>query len=234
MSVAARLASVRQRIEAAARAAGRSPQEITLIAVSKFHPVGAIAEAAAAGARDFGENYVQELLDKRGMVTAPVTWHFIGRLQRNKVRMIAGKVALIHAVDSLELATEISKRAIAVGAPQPVLLSVNAAGEASKGGVAPGDLPALLLATAALPGLRVEGLMTMPPPSETPGTSAPYFAALRALRDQLSTPARPLPTLSMGMSDDLDDAIAHGATHVRIGTAIFGPRPGSPNSPEPA
>lgn len=238
MSVAARLDEVRARIAAAARAAGRAPEDITLIAVSKFHPASAIALATAAGATAFGENYVQELLEKQAaLATTPVAWHFIGRLQRNKVRMLAGKVALIHAVDSLDLATEISKRALAAGAPQPILLAVNAAGEASKGGVPAAELPALLAATAALPGVRVDGLMTMPPPSDTPGASRPYFAALRAQRDQLATPARPLPVLSMGMSDDLGEAIAEGATHVRIGTAIFGPRPtrtDSPNEIEPA
>ncbi len=228
--IAARLAAVRARITAAAHAAGRSPDDVTLVAVSKFHPVAAVAEAAAAGATDFGENYVQELLGKQA--DAPgLRWHFIGRLQRNKARMIAGKVALIHALDSLELAAEIGKRAAAAGAEQAVLLAVNAAGEASKGGVALADLGALVTACAALPGLRVDGFMTMPPPDVDP---APYFQALRAARDTLATAARPLSILSMGMSDDLEVAIAHGATHVRIGTAIFGPRPPSPSTPEPA
>jgi pyridoxal phosphate enzyme (YggS family) len=229
-AIADRLEAVRGRIAAAARAAGRAPDEITLVAVSKFHPAAAIEEAIAAGATALGENYVQELLEKQALIAPGPSWHFIGRLQRNKVRMIVGKVALIHAVDGVDLAAEISKRALAAGAPQPILLAVNAAGEASKGGVPAAELPSLLAQVHALPGVRVDGLMTMPPPSDDPAASAPYFQALRALRDQLATPARPLPVLSMGMSDDLDVAIAAGATHVRIGTAIFGRRPTAPDS----
>jgi pyridoxal phosphate enzyme (YggS family) len=229
--VAARWREVRARVDAACEKAGRSPADVTVVAVSKFHPVEAIAAAVAAGVRDLGENYAQELAAKQAALAtsvdvvaggAPVAWHYIGRLQRNKAKLVAGKVALIHAVDSAELAVELDRRA---GALQPVLVAVNVAGEESKGGVTPDGAAALIAAIDALPRLRCDGLMTMPPPVDDPEAARPYFAALRALRDRLATPARPLPFLSMGMSDDFEVAIAEGATHVRIGTSIFGPRP---------
>ena len=150
-------------------------------------------------------------------------WHFIGRLQRNKVKLVAGKVALVHAVDSRALAEAIAERAGA--APQPILLAVNLAGEDTKGGVAAAEAPALARAVAALPGVRLDGLMTMPPPADDPEASRPHFAALAALRARLSDDlGLPLPVLSMGMSHDFAVAIACGATCVRIGTAIFGAR----------
>jgi pyridoxal phosphate enzyme (YggS family) len=220
--VAARWREVRARVDSACAKAGRSPADVTVVAVSKFHPVEAIAAAVAAGVRDLGENYAQELAAKQGAITTPVAWHYIGRLQRNKAKLVAGKVALIHAVDSAELAVELDRRA---GVLQPVLVAVNVAGEESKGGVTPDGAAALIAAIDALPRLRCDGLMTMPPPVDDPEAARPHFAALRALRDRLATPARPLPFLSMGMSDDFEVAIAEGATHVRIGTSIFGPRP---------
>jgi pyridoxal phosphate enzyme (YggS family) len=228
--IAARWREVRARVDAACVKAGRAPAEVTVVAVSKFHPPEAIAAAVAAGVRDLGENYAQELAAKQAALAThidfadgvPVAWHYIGRLQRNKARLVAGKVALIHAVDSAELAVELDRRA---GALQPVLIAVNVAGEDSKGGVAPAAAAALVAAIDALPNLRCDGLMTMPPPVDDAEDARPHFAALRALRDSLATPARPLPFLSMGMSDDFEVAIAEGATHVRIGTSIFGPRP---------
>ncbi|MEZ4399573.1 MAG: YggS family pyridoxal phosphate-dependent enzyme [Kofleriaceae bacterium] len=224
--VATRWRDVRAAVDAACHAAGRAPAEVTVVAVSKHHPVEALAAALAAGVTDLGENYVQELVGKQAALAAaaPPRWHFIGRLQRNKARQVAGQVALVHAVDSVELGRELGKR-VPPDAVQPILVAVNLAGEATKGGVALTDAPALVAALAEVPGVRVDGLMTMPPPTEDPATSAPYFDALRALRDRLATPARPLPHLSMGMSDDFATAIACGATIVRIGTAIFGPRP---------
>ena len=230
-TIAERWREVRARVDAACRAAGRDPGEVTLIAVSKTHPASAVREAAAAGATDFGENYAQELATKRaelkemepgGVVPtggADVRWHFIGRLQRNKAKLVAGHVALVHAVDSVELAAELGKRAAGV---QPVLLAVNVAGETTKGGVREADAPALARAVAATANVRLDGLMTMPPPGEDPRR---YFDALRALRDRLAADIGPLPVLSMGMSGDFEAAIACGATHVRIGTAIFGERP---------
>ena len=209
---------VKARVDEACRAAGRDPAEVTIVAVSKTHPASAVREAAAAGATDFGENYAQELAEKRGEC-GDVRWHFIGRLQRNKAKLVAGHVALVHAVDSVELAAELGKRA---GGIQPVLLAVNVAGEASKGGVAEALAPELARAVARTSGVRLDGLMTMPPPDEDPRR---YFDALRALRDRLASELGPLPVLSMGMSGDFEAAVACGATHVRIGTAIFGSRP---------
>ncbi len=208
---------VRARVDAACRAAGRDPSEVTIVAVSKTHPASAVKEAAAAGATDFGENYAQELAAKRPECPG-VHWHFIGRLQRNKAKLVAGQVALVHAVDSVELAAELGKRA---GGIQPVLLAVNVAGEATKGGVPEASAPDLARAIATTPGVRLDGLMTMPPPDEDPRR---HFEALRALRDRLAGELGPLPVLSMGMSGDFAAAIACGATHVRIGTAIFGAR----------
>lgn len=220
--IATRWRAVRARVDAACVAAGRAPADVTVVAVSKFHPVEAIAAAVAAGVRDLGENYAQELAAKQATIAHPVAWHYIGRLQRNKAKLVAGKVALIHAVDSAELAVELDRRG---GTLQPVLVAVNVAGENSKSGVTPDGAAALIAAIGKLPNLRCDGLMTMPPPVDDPEAARPHFAALRALRDRLATPDRPLPLLSMGMSDDFEVAIAEGATHVRIGTSIFGPRP---------
>ncbi len=222
--LAARWRATRAAVDAACVAAGRRPDEVTLVAVAKLHPVAAIDAVVAAGATDIGENYVQELLAKQAAAQAQPRWHFIGRLQRNKARQIAGRVALIHAVDSRELGVELGKR-VPAGAVQPILVAVNVADEATKGGVALADAPALVAALAAIPGLRVDGLMTMPPPTDDPEAARPHFTALRALRDRLATPAVPLPHLSMGMSHDFAVAISCGATLVRIGTAIFGERP---------
>lgn len=219
--VAARWRRVRDDVDAIARAAGRDPAEVTVVAVSKLQPAAAIVEAAAAGVTDVAENYAQELVAKQAEVTVPLRWHFIGKLQRNKARMVVGRAALIHAVDSLELAAEIGKRAAAAGAVQPVLVAVNTGGEAQKSGVEPDAAAALLDAIAALTGVRVDGLMTMPPLPERPEDSRPHFRALRELRDRL---AGPLPHLSMGTTGDYGVAIEEGATLVRIGTAIFGER----------
>ncbi|MEO8554363.1 MAG: YggS family pyridoxal phosphate-dependent enzyme, partial [Kofleriaceae bacterium] len=194
-----------------------------IVAVSKTHPTASIREAAAAGALDFGENYAQELATKQAELALPIRWHYIGRLQRNKAKLVAGKVALVHAVDSVELAEELAKRAAQV---QPILLAVNLGGEASKGGVTGETAAGLAARLAAIPNVRLDGLMTMPPPSDDPEASRPVFEALRALRDRLSQDlGHALPVLSMGMSGDYEVAIACGATHVRIGTAIFGVRP---------
>ena len=222
IDVAARWRAVRDEVDRIARAAGRDPAEVTVVAVAKLQPVAAIEAAAAAGVTDVAENYAQELIAKQAEVAAPVRWHFIGKLQRNKARMVVGKVALIHAVDSLELAAEIGKRAAAAGAIQAVLLAVNTGGEAQKTGVAPDDAAALLAAIAQVPGVRVDGLMTMPPWPERPEDSRTYFRALRELRDRLGVP---LPHLSMGTTGDYAVAIEEGATLVRIGTLIFGERP---------
>jgi pyridoxal phosphate enzyme (YggS family) len=221
MAIAERLGEVRARIAEACAKAGRSPDEVTLVCVSKTQPAAAVREAAAAGASDFGENYAQELVAKAAQLPAgqQIRWHFIGRLQRNKAKLVAGKVALVHAVDSVDLAIELGKRAAAV---QPILIAVNVAGETTKGGVSAADAPALAAQLVGVAGVRLDGLMTMPPPDVDP---TPHFVALRELRDRLAGElGRPLPVLSMGMSGDYEAAIACGATHVRVGTAIFGPR----------
>jgi hypothetical protein len=224
--IGARWRAVRARVDRACEAAGRAPAEVTVVAVSKLHPAAAIRAALAAGAGDLGENYAQELADKQrelGYLGVDVRWHFIGHLQRNKAKLVAGQVALVHAVDSAALALELGKRA---GAVQPILLAVNLVGEATKHGCTAAAAPALARELAALAGVRLDGLMTMPPPADDPEASRPHFVALRALRDRLQDDlGRALPVLSMGMSDDFEVAIACGATHVRIGTAIFGERP---------
>lgn len=226
-TIGERWRAVRARVDEACERAGRAPTDVTIVAVSKLHPASAVMEAAAAGATDFGENYAQELVAKRAECAASLRWHYIGRLQRNKAKLVAGQVALVHAVDSVELAAELGKRAAAVapGATQAVLLAINAAGEETKGGIdADGALEAARgIATVAH--VRLDGLMTMPPPADDPEASRPYFEALRGLRDRLvDALGRPLPVLSMGTSGDFEVAIACGATHVRIGTAIFGLR----------
>jgi len=222
-AIALRWAAVRERVVEACVRAGRDPTGVTIVAVSKTHPAEAVRAAAAAGATDFGENYAQELAEKRAELGDAVRWHFIGRLQRNKAKLVAGQVALIHAVDSVELAEELAKRA--AGTLQPILISVNVAGETTKGGATPETAPALARAIAAVPGIRLDGLMTMPPPADDPEASRPAFLALAALRARLAADlGQPLPVLSMGMSGDFEIAIACGATHVRVGTAIFGDR----------
>jgi pyridoxal phosphate enzyme (YggS family) len=222
VTIAERWREIRGRVDAACERAGRAASDVTIVAVSKTHPASAVREAAAAGATDFGENYAQELATKRGEC-GDVRWHYIGRLQRNKAKLVAGHVALVHAVDSVELAQELGKRS---GQLQPILLAVNAAGEETKGGVTAETARELAKAITSVSNVRLDGLMTMPPPSDDAEASRPYFEALRALRDRLQDElGAALPVLSMGMSGDFEVAIACGATHVRIGTAIFGSRP---------
>ena len=221
----ARIAAVRARVAAAAARAGRDPSAITVIAVSKRHAAARVAAARAEGLADFGENYAQELVAKADAVADPgIRWHFIGRLQRNKARTVVGRAALIHAVDSEALAAEIDRRAAAAGIVQPVLVAVNVAGEASKTGVDPDDTATLVAACRALPAVRCDGLMTMPPIGD-PDASRPWFRALAALRDAVAARHGPLPELSMGTTADFEVAVEQGATLIRIGAAIFGARP---------
>jgi pyridoxal phosphate enzyme (YggS family) len=224
-TIAHRWRAVREAVDEACVAAGRAPAEVTIVAVAKLHPAAAIDEVVAAGATDVGENYAQELAGKQAIVASAPRWHFIGRLQRNKAKLVAGKVALVHAVDSLDLAVELGRRAAALGVVQPLLAAVNVGGEAQKTGVAPADAAGFVDGLRAIAGVRLDGLMTMPPPADDPEDVRPAFTALRELRDRLATAASPLPQLSMGMSHDFAIAIACGATLVRIGTAIFGARP---------
>lgn len=195
------------------------PAGVTLVAVSKTQPAEAIREAYAAGQRDFGENYAQEWRGKAdALADLPgLRWHFIGGLQTNKVKYLAGRVEAIHTVDRVELAREISRRFAAKGAAARVYLEVNVGGEASKSGCAPAGVPALAAEVRALPAVELVGLMTIPPPDDDP---RPHFRTLRALRDGLG-----IPGLSMGMSADWRIAIEEGSTCVRVGSAIFGARP---------
>ena len=195
------------------------PDHVTLVAVSKTQPADAVREAYAAGQRHFGENYAQEWRAKADALAdlPDLVWHFIGGLQTNKVKYLAGRVGWVHTVDRLELARELSRRFAARGAAVRVLLEVNVAGEAAKSGCAPGDASALAAEVRALPGLELRGLMCIHPAE---GDPRPHFAALRKLNQALG-----LPDLSMGMSGDYPIAIEEGATVVRVGTAIFGARP---------
>ncbi len=225
MSVAVALAEVRARIDAAARASGRDPAEVKLVAVSKTKPVEAIREAYAAGQRAFGENYAQELDAKaRALADLPdLEWHFIGHLQSNKAKLIARAASLVHTVDSVALVRELARRVEASGrAALPVLVEVNVGNEPQKHGAAASEIDELMVAIAAQPALRLRGLMTMPPFGD-PEAARRVFATLASLRS-LHGGTAVLPELSMGMSQDFEIAIANGATLVRVGTAIFGGR----------
>lgn len=223
--IAQRLAEVKRTIDEATAKAGRAPGSVRLVAVSKHHPAEAIRAAYTAGQRDFGENYAQELAEKAALLRdlPDLVWHAIGQLQRNKVKSIVQHARFIHAVDRADLAIEIDRRAAAAGVTALVLVEVNLAGEATKGGCDPADLGALLAAMAPLANVRAVGLMTIPPAEDDPEQTRPRFIALRALRDAHGGAAA-LPELSMGMSHDFHVAIAEGATLVRVGTAIFGAR----------
>ena len=226
--IAENVQAVRARIAQAAARAGRDPAGVRLVAASKMNGPDRVREAVLAGVDACGENRVQEFLEKNGAnayAGSPV--HFIGHLQKNKVRFVVGAVDLIHSVDSVELMERIHRQAQALGVVQDVLLEVNIAGEASKSGVPPQDLPVLLEAAASFPGLRVKGLMAIPPMEEKTGENRRYFAGMR----QLSVDIRQkkydnvsMTELSMGMSGDFEEAVEEGATLVRLGTAIFGPR----------
>lgn len=234
-ALATRLATLRARIAAAAGRAGRDPAGVRLIGASKRQPAMRVAAAARAGLRDLGENYVQEatakILEVRGILGAEVAgalrWHGIGHLQRNKAREALAVFACLHTLDSARLAAELERQAAAAGRMLPVLVQVNVSREPRKSGVAEEELPALLAALAALPHLRAVGLMTMPAPSDDPEAARPAFARLRALRDELrdAPGGTHLVELSMGMSHDFEVAVEEGATWVRIGTELFGPRP---------
>jgi pyridoxal phosphate enzyme (YggS family) len=227
-TIAERLLAVRQGIEQAAAKAGRDPAGIRLVAVSKTKPAADVREAMAAGQLDFGENYGQELRDKLAGVSDPrVRWHFIGRLQTNKVKYVVGQVALIHSADSAKLIQEIAKRAAGMKVVQEILLEVNLAGEESKSGAAEDEVGGLIEAALLQPAVRVRGLMTMPPYFPEAEPSRPFYRRLRELRDreQARLGGRVnLSDLSMGLSHDYPVAIAEGATLLRVGAAIFGAR----------
>lgn len=225
-----RVQAVQAKIDEAAQAAGRDPGEITLCAATKMQTDETIRAAIAAGVRVCGENRVQELAGHlAGGAYAGAAVHFIGHLQTNKVRQVVGKVELIQSVDSPRLLRAIDAQADKLDCIQDILLEVNIAGEESKGGCPPRELPALVELAQGLGHVRLRGLMAIPPISPVPGANRPYFAAMRQLfidiREKMTDNQRDMTCLSMGMSGDFEDAIAQGATLVRVGTALFGPRP---------
>lgn len=223
--LAERFREVRQRIDDACARAGRDPRSVQLVAVSKTVAAARVRELFELGQTIFGENRVQEAVTKIAEAGPGPRWHLIGHLQRNKARHAAGAFELIHSVDGAELAAELSRRAAAAGLVQPVLIEVNVAGETSKHGVDPRELGALVEGVAALPNLRLLGLMCVPPVVDRPEDARRWFAGLRELRDAAAARAgHALPELSMGMTDDFEIAVEEGATLVRVGRAIFGAR----------
>jgi PLP dependent protein len=228
MTIAENVVRVRERMEAAARRAGRDPGSVKLVAVSKTVDAGRVRQALEAGVNLLGENYVQEAQRKIEELGRGAGWHFIGHLQSNKARVAVGLFDWVHSVDSLRLAEELSRAAQQQNRVLPVLLQVNLGKEATKFGAQEEEVFRLLEKMASLPGISVKGLMTLPPYGEDPEESRPYFRALRALLEAVSRRGISgvlLEELSMGMSDDFEVAVEEGATLVRVGTAIFGPRP---------
>ena len=235
MSIADRLAEIRARISAAAQSAGRDPSSVRLVAVSKTFPLESVVEAFAAGQRDFGENRVQEALPKiaqalqkvAGSADQSIRWHLLGHLQTNKARKAAPAFAMIQSVDSVELIQKLDQAAADTHHAPELLIQVDLAGEATKFGTPPGEVPRLFEAAVACRAVRVVGLMTLPPAPDTPEDSRRWFRQLCELRDTWQAsgvPASMLRELSMGMSGDFEVAIEEGATIVRVGTAIFGSR----------
>jgi len=225
-TIQSRIDGIRQRMESAALRCGRRPQDITLIAVSKTYPASDVDLAAASGVTDFGENKVQELLQKQPLAPGGLRWHFIGHLQTNKAKNVVGKVCLIHSLDSMHLAEEIDRRAKTAGMVQEVLLQVNAAGEDTKFGLAEEEvLPLAQSIAQTCENVRIRGLMQIPPYEEDTEKVRVWFRKLYGLREKLKQCGfTDADILSMGMSHDFETAIEEGATHIRVGTAIFGER----------
>jgi hypothetical protein len=228
MDLESNLNSVRERIEEAAAKAGRDPSEIQLVAVTKRVEAERVIKALELGINAFGENYAQEFRDKfkvlSEQIDKEIKWHFIGQLQKNKVKYLVGKVELIHSLDSLSVAKEINKRAEGLEITVPVLIEVDTTGEESKGGVTPALLEGFLNEFSGLSSIEVQGLMTMPPYFDNVEMARPYFIRLREFRDNLLPSFPKLIELSMGMSGDFEVAIEEGATIIRVGSAIFGER----------
>lgn len=224
MSISERYAGVLDRLAQAAQRAGRAPEDVTLVAVSKTWPADVLKDAAGSGVEVFGENRAQELKEKFAVLGDRVRWHFVGPLQSNKVRNVVGVAELVHSVDRYGLGEAIARRARSLGIVQDVLVEVNTGGEATKHGVEPAGAVRLAEEVAALDGVAVRGLMTIPPRTDDPDGARPYFRDLAAMRDLLSESLPGATELSMGMSADFEQAIEEGATIVRVGEAIFGPR----------
>jgi pyridoxal phosphate enzyme (YggS family) len=224
-SITANLQAVIDRILRACSAAGRDPAGVSLLAASKTWPATVLREAVRAGQRAFGENYVQEALAKMAALADPaLEWHFIGPLQSNKTRPVAENFAWVHSVGRLKIAERLSAQRPTGLPPLNVCVEVNVSGESSKSGCLPGETPALCRAVAALPNLKLRGLMAIPEPARESTVARCRFAQVRALRDEINAGGLTMDALSMGMSHDLEDAIMEGATIVRVGTAIFGER----------
>ena len=230
--IAGRLEVLRERIAQACRRAGRAPDDVTLVGVTKKFPVEVITAARRAGLRDFGENRVQELIEKAaalpGMIQGgDIRWHMVGHLQRNKARDVVASADVFHALESLRLAAELDRRAAQADRILPCFVQVNVSGEVSKFGLDPGDVFDMLERLAAYERLRIVGLMTLAAPVVDPEDVRPQFRRMRQIfeRYNQADPPHPMSYLSMGMSGDYEVAIEEGATHVRLGTALFGPRP---------
>jgi pyridoxal phosphate enzyme (YggS family) len=225
---------VRNRIETATRDAGRSVDSVTLLGVSKGQSANSIRAVAEAGVRDIGESYLQEALAKiEELKDLALTWHFIGRVQANKTRVIAGHFDWVHGVERLKIAERLSEQRPFHAPPLNICLQVNIGGEESKAGVNVAELPALAAAIGALPRLKLRGLMCIPPDEDDPTRQRMWFASMRRALEELNVAGAGLDTLSMGMSGDFEAAIAEGATIVRIGTALFGERPRATNTAPP-
>ena len=219
--------SVEERISGACRRAGRDRSEVHLICVTKTKPEEMLLEAYEAGQRDFGENKVQEIVRKKPALPDDIRWHMIGHLQRNKVKQLIGQTVMIHSVDSFRLAEAISAEAVKAGIVIPVLIEVNMADEETKFGVSPGEALQLITDASELKGIKIEGLMTIAPYTEDPESNRPYFAGLRELAVDIGQKCIDnvsMGVLSMGMTGDFEVAIEEGATHIRVGTGIFGER----------
>lgn len=226
-----RLAQIRARIADAAARSGRTPEPATLVAISKGHSAAAIRELALLGQRDFGENYLQEALPKLdALQDLPLTWHFTGQIQANKTRVIAERFQWVHTVDRERVVTRLNEQRPHYAPPLQVLIQVRLAEESGKGGIAPDEAAGLAEAIARCPKLRLRGLMCIPPPSESYDEQLRWFSQLADCLENLNRRGFALDTLSMGMSSDLEAAVAAGATMVRIGTALFGPRTRAPKA----
>ncbi|WGZ94637.1 MAG: YggS family pyridoxal phosphate-dependent enzyme [Candidatus Thiothrix putei] len=225
MTIRDNIQTIGERIRSAEQGFGREPGSVHLLAVSKKHPTASIREAILAGQTQFGENYVQEMVEKAAeLANSGIVWHFIGPIQSNKTRLIAATARWVHSVDSVKIAKRLSEQKPADAPDINICLQVNISGEASKSGVTPEDLPELAAQIATLPGIRLRGLMAIPAPEHDFTKQCAVFAQVRALQENLVSQGFSLDTLSMGMTDDMEAAIAEGATIVRIGTAIFGAR----------
>ncbi len=221
------ITEIRQRIVAACTRAGREPESVTLIAVSKTKPISMIEEAYETGSRDFGENKAQDMRDKHDAMEPDIRWHFIGHLQTNKIKYVVGRAHMIHSVDSLHLAQAIEAECVKKNVDMPVLIEVNVAGEESKFGVTPEETEHLIREISILPHLKVTGLMTIAPFVQNPEENRQYFRKLHDLYIDIQSKSIDnvsMSVLSMGMTGDFEIAIEEGATHVRVGTGIFGER----------